>query len=444
MQIRQFIAGALVVGVTGTALSQAVNTDESSHLSGNEYTINNAHISSETRSALRLENAVSRTLSQNPELYQYQFREQGLAAQRQVGALSPAIQLDIEVENVGGSGDFRALDSAETTIALSSVIELGDKARSRVAVVDARSDRLNYERQAATLDVLGELATLYIRALSTQENIALAEETAALSERMRNTVEERVSRGAAPEAELMRADAALSRATIQLQSLKASFERQKVGLSRFWGDMNPDFGELTGDLMTFDRASDFSNLFQRAKQSPAIAIFASEARLKEAQVELAQAQSRVDVGWQLGVRRFEETSDTAFTAGVSIPLFSGKRNQGAVASALAERNAVEYQEMDALLQLHNQLFTAFSQRQENKAAVEQFDAQVLPALERALDLTEQAYESGRYRYQDWIVAQEELLAAKQQRIEAATAAQLSQVLIEQLISEPLQANGLLN
>ena len=103
---------------------------------------------------------------------------------------------------------------------------------------------------------------------------------------------------------------------------------------------------------------------------------------------------------------------------------------------------MDYQQADAQLKLHNRLFAAFSQREENKAAVEQFSTQVLPALEQALLLTRQAYENGRYRYQDWIAAQEELLTAKQQHIEAATAAQLNQTLIEQLIAEPLAANAL--
>jgi cobalt-zinc-cadmium efflux system outer membrane protein len=391
---------------------------------------------------LTLEDAITRTLKNNPQLYQYRFRQQSLLAQRESSSLSPAMNLGLVVENIAGSGEFNGVDSAETTLALSSVIELGAKARSRVAVIDARTDRLNFERQAATLDVLGELTTTFIRSLSTQENIALAMEAVALSEQMLKTVKQRASKGAAPEAEVMRAKAALTRTSIRLQALRSSFNRQKVTLSSFWGGTNPHFTELSGSLSAFGASDDFASLLQRAKHSPAIAIFTSEARLKDAEVKLAQAQSRVDIGWQLGVRRFEETDDTAFTAGVSIPLFSCKRNRGAVASALAERNAVDYQQADAQLKLHNRLFAAFSQREENKAAVEQFSSHVLPALEQALRLTRQAYENGRYRYQDWIAAQEELLTAKQQHIEAATAAQLNQTLIEQLIAEPLATNDL--
>lgn len=434
MQIRQFLA----VAVTSTVFSYSVQAVEPYVSFEGSDTRNSQEIIRQTASSLRLDNAVSRTLNNNPQLYQFRFRQQSLEGQGQLAALKPGLQLDVEVENILGSGDLNGLNSAELTVGLSSVIELGDKMSSRIALNRAKSDYLGFEQQAATLDVLGKLTTSYILALSTQESIALVEEAVVLSQRMRNTVENRVTRGAAPEAELMRAEANLSRAKIQLQALKASFERQKVGLSLFWGEINPGFNELRGQLDVFNESADFPSLFDRAKSSPAISIFASEARLKDAEIALVQAQSQMDVGWQVGVRRFQETSDTAFIAGVSVPLFTDKRNQGALASAMAERNAVDYLEKEALLRLHNQLFSAFSQWQENKLTVAQFDENVLPALERALMLTEDAYESGRYRYQDWIIAQEELLTAKQQRLEAATSAQLSQVLIEQLIAEPLQ------
>ena len=214
-------------------------------------------------------------------------------------------------------------------------------------------------------------------------------------------------------------------------------------LSGFWGENDPKFDALKGRLSVFESEADFPSLFKRAQNSPAIAILASEARLRDAEVKLAKAQSRVNIGWQLGVRRYEDTNDTALTAGITIPLFNGKRNRGSVVSALAERDALEYQKKDALSKLHTRLYAAFSQWEENTRVVNQMSSQVLPALEKALILTRQAYEAGRYRYQDWIVAQEELLAAKQQRIEAATSAQLSQALIEQLVAEPLKTNKII-
>lgn len=386
---------------------------------------------------LTLEGAITQTLANHPQLHQYRLRQQGQAALRSASSLPPALTIGLEVENFAGSDAFRGLDGAETTLALSSVIELGDKARSRVAVVDAKTERLQLQRQVATLDLLGELTAHYIRALATQQSILLAEEALSLSRQMLVTVERRAKQGAAPEAEVMRARAGLSRASITLNGLRSSFERQKVLLATFWNETSPGFEKLSGSLSRFDQADDFTQLYRRAQRSPAIALLASEARLQDAGIKLAQAQGRVDVGWQLGIRHFAESDATALTAGISLPLFSGKRNRGAVAAALAGRNEVDFQRAAATLDLYQRLYAAFSLRQQNIAAYEQITTEVLPALENALQLTRQAYENGRYRYQDWLAAQAELLAAKQQQIEVASAAQLNQALIEQLAAEPL-------
>ena len=388
--------------------------------------------------SLTLESAIARTLANNPQLFQFRFQQQSLAAQRRAMAFSPPTQVHLELENFAGGGAFSGVDSTETTLALSSVIELGGKTRSRIALVDAKSDRLKYERQAATLDVLGALTSLYISCLSTQESIKLAEEGVSLAKKMFDTVEQRSSRGAAPEADVMRARAAIAGAKLRQEALRRKYRAQKVSLASFWGQTKPNFSTLDGSISEFDSSDSFASLYQRAQNSPSIEIFASEARLKNAEIKLAQAQSRADVGWRLGVRQLEETNDTVLVAGVSIPLFASKRNRPAIAAARAERNAVEYKQTDAVLKLHSRLFHAFSQREANIYAVEEIRTNVLPFLQQGLKLTREAYENGRYRYQDWIAAQQDLLAAKRHLIEAATAAQISQALIEQLIAEPLQ------
>ncbi|MDA8789693.1 TolC family protein [Pseudomonadales bacterium] len=436
MQLQKTIAAVCLIMA---CLSSGISVAEPTVQVETEKSLTNAASSN----SLDLEDAISHTLENNPQLFQYRFRKKSLLAHRETQSYAPPLHIGLETENVAGSGAFNGFDSAETTLSLSSVIELGGKARSRVAVIDAKTDRLSFEQQAATLDVLGELTTLYISCLSTQESIRLAEETVGLSERMLSTVKRRAAKGAAPDAEVMRAKAALSRSKIRLRALYSSYDRQKVMLSSFWGENDPKFDALKGRLSVFESEADFPSLFKRAQNSPAIAILASEARLRDAEVKLAKAQSRVNIGWQLGVRRYEDTNDTALTAGITIPLFNGKRNRGSVISALAERDALEYQKKDALSKLHTRLYAAFSQWEENTRVVNQMSSQVLPALEKALILTRQAYEAGRYRYQDWIVAQEELLAAKQQRIEAATSAQLSQALIEQLVAEPLKTNKII-
>ncbi|HEX7764479.1 MAG TPA: TolC family protein [Cellvibrio sp.] len=386
---------------------------------------------------LTLNEALTRTLTHNPQLYQYRFTKEALNAQRQIRALRPALALELEVENVAGSGSNEGFDSAETTLALSSVIELGGKRQARISYADARINQAEWEQQAATLDVLGELTAIYIESLATQANIRLAEESLGLSQSLLKTVKARSAQGATPEAEVMRAQASVARAEIRLAALMEQFERQKVQLARFWGDTTPAFRGLEGSLFEFEENQGFEQLYARVETSPAIQVFASEARIRDAEVTLARAGGRSDLTWRAGIKRFEETGDSAFTAGLSIPLFSNKRSSGEVKAALANRNAVDYARQDLLLRLHAQLFEAYSLRKQSIAAADKTENVVIPALENALKLTREAYENGRYRYLDLIAAQEELLATKQARIDAASTALISQALIEKLSSEAL-------
>ena len=386
---------------------------------------------------LTLDAAVQKTLHHNPKLHQFSFTRERQLAEREINALKPGYELGMELENFAGTGDTNGFDSAEITVSLSSVIELGDKRESRISVVDARLDRFELERQAQTLDVLGNLTRDFIQLLSTQEELKLSSEAVALSQRLYKTVQERAKRGAASDAEVMRAKAMYTQSLLRLDGVRQKLERQKVSLARYWGETTLSYSELKGNLFAFGSPLKFADLYSKVKTSPAITIFASEMRLKEAEVRLAQTQNQTDLKWQFGVKRLEESSDTALTLGFSMPLFAERRNRSRVNAALAEGNAVAYQRSDRLLALHDRLFTAYSQRQQFITAHQRLQKDIIPDLERALTITQEAYDRGRLKYQDWIAAQQELLSAKQQLIETASAALLNQSVIEQLTAEPL-------
>ncbi|MFN3236512.1 MAG: TolC family protein [Pseudomonadales bacterium] len=395
--------------------------------------VNAAHADS----TLTLNDAITRSLLHNPDLYQYRFIQEALKARRQTSALRPALAIELEMENFAGSGSTKGFDSAETTVALSSVIELGGKSTARVSFAEARINQGEWQLQATTLDVLGDLTSIYIEGLATQARIQLARESLALSQSLLATVKTRSDQGATPEAEVMRAKAAVATAEIHEAALVDQFERIKVQLSRFWGETTPAFSKLDGSLFEFGADEDFEQLYARVKTSPAIQVLASEARIKDAEVTLARVEGRSNLSWRAGIRYLGEPSEPAFVASFSMPLFSKDRNSGEVNVALANRNAVDYARLDLLLRLHEQLFEAYSLRRQSIEAVNKTESEIIPALEDALQLTREAYENGRYRYLDLIAAQAELLSIKQARIDAASTALISQALIEKLTSESL-------
>ena len=386
---------------------------------------------------LTLANALSRAMAQNPTLQVFDFRLQGLEGRRFSADQNPALEAGLEVENVLGSGNRQGSDAAEYTLSLSSVLELGGKRQARVSVVDSRYGLVEAERRAETLDVLGQVAQRFVATLALQEKLELAAEAVALAEATHEIVTRRADRGAAPQAEVLRARAALTQSRIEQSRLRAAYESRKMALASLWGDTSPDFQMLEGDLFQFGSSDNFDALYQRVSDSPAIQIYASEQRIREAEIQLARSQSESDIRWQVGIRRFEETDDTALTAGLSVPLFSGRRNRGEVQAALAARDEVRFRREDTLLRLHVRLYDAYHLRQQSIEAVAQIRSQMLPDLTEALNQTREAYERGRYSYVEWTAAQRELLSARQALVDTATTALLNQALIEQLTAQPL-------
>jgi len=381
--------------------------------------------------------AIEKTLDNNPQLKQFEFKNQQLRNDKEFAQYRPGFELALEVENFAGSGELSGFDAAETTLALSSVIELGGKRQHRTSLANTRLSLLEVNQQAQTIDVLGNLTQVFINGISTQEKIRLSQESIHLHEDVPNTVRARVNKGIAHKAELMRADAALVKERIKLRALERKLATATRRLATFWQSRSPEFDSLSGDLYNFDSEVSFDALYEKVLQSPAIEIYASQSRLKQAELKLAQSSNKTNIEWQVGLRQFQETDDTALVAGFSVPLFTGKRNRTQYRNTQLDLDVIDNNKERVLVELHQNLFEAYSARQQAIEAEELISKEIIPSLEKSAKLVLKGYESGRFKYQDVVSAQEELIAAKWLRLENATVAQLNQSIIEQLIAEPL-------
>jgi len=298
---------------------------------------------------------------------------------------------------------------------------------------------LDAQRQVESLALLGEVTRRYVDVLAAQEQVSLAREANELAIQTLNNVIKRADVGATPDAEVKRAQAAAAQARLTLLSTQQQLAYLKVSLSALWGETSPDFGKIDGDLFHFGSDVEFERLYAKVEKNPAIQIFAAEERLKEAEVRLAQTQSKADISWSVGVRRFQESDNAALVAGFSMPLFSSKRSSGAVATALVQRNEIFVQKEVALLNMHTQLFRAFHNRKQAILTAKELQNTIIPALEEALKEIQTAYQRGRYGYLEYVSARQELLSAKRTLIESASSALTYGAEIEQLTAEPLSA-----
>lgn len=390
---------------------------------------------------LTLAQALARTLTDSPQLALYPFDRRINEADRLQAGLRPAPELSLEVENVAGSGDFRRADSAEYTLALSQLIELGDKRGQRLAVAEQRLRGVDQDYALARLDTLGEAARRFIEAARAQALVEWSAHSHALATRAQRAATEREAAGAAGEADVARFQLGAIRAELAQQRAAAQWRQARVQLAASWGARGADFERVAADLRQFPRLPARSALEQALASSPRLARLLSEERLRQAQLRLAESGAAPDLTVGLGVRRLAETDDNALVLSFSMPLRSGSRNRGATDAAQAALAKTGAEQQLAEVELRALLHTLYQQLVTTRAEAGRLRAEVLPAAQRALAAVERGYRAGRFSALELIAAQDERLALERETIEAEAAFHLQIIELERLTGQPLTTTG---
>ena len=387
--------------------------------------------------SLTLGQAIERALAANPALQGFAFSLKAQEARIAQADQRPVTEATFELENVLGSGEYRGLDAAEATIALSQVIELGDKRQLRRAAAQSGREMLSVERQAAQLDVLAEVTRRCIAVAAAQEQLVLAQQGTTLAKSTVDDVALRVRAAKSPEGELLRSRAAFSRSGIDEQRAMADLRAARQRLAAMWASARPDYIAVRADLYRFPPLQDFDNLAARLDGNPDFLRFVSAARLRDAELRLVSSLRRPDLSVSGGIRRLEATEDQALVMGISVPLFSGRRAAPAIAEATALRELVDVERDAARIQARTQLYGLYEQLRQAIRETETLQRDVMPQLEEALKATKYAYERGRYGYLELVDAQRSFLDARAAAIDSATDGQEILAEIERLTGEPL-------
>ena len=390
---------------------------------------------------LTLRHALDSALRGNPELqsFAYELRvQQG----RQIEAgLAPNPTLSLALEDFAGSGAFQGTDNAQATFALSQVIELGDKRARRVDAASAERGVLETARAARQLDVVAEVARRFIHVAADQEQLVLTRRATGLAEKTLAEVAKRVKAGKSPGVEQHRAFISFTRAQVEEEHAEHELLTSRRKLAAMWGETATEFGRIEADLYTLPAAGDFGDLVARLAANPDFTRFASEERLRDAELRLAQSQRTPNVELGAGIRRHQLSDDQAFVFSFTLPLPLRNRNQGAIAEAEARREQVGAEKQVAFIKAQAQLFELHQELRHYITEATTLEKAVLPQMDEALEETEYAYQRGRYSYLEWVEAQRELVNVRRAYIEAAAKAHIFLAEIERLTGEPLTSSG---
>lgn len=383
-----------------------------------------------------LSQALAATLARNPDLVAAGYELTAGDARIMQAGLRPNPELTLDLEDFAGSGAARNVRSLQSTLSLSQVIELGGKRMRRVDAALSDRQRIGVEQQARELDVLAETARRFIDLVVAQDKVRLAQTAVELADRTRQALASRVAAARSPEAELSRARIAVTRAELDAVQARSTLDSARHALAAMWGGTDARFGSARADLFGLPALTPFESLVERLERNPDFALFASQARLRDAELRLAQAAARPNLTVGLGVRRFETSKDAALVAGFTVGLPVFDRNQGNIVEAIARRRQTDAEAHAARVRAVATLYALYQQASISRQQLATLQSDALPQAETALVQTQVGYDRGRFSYLELAAAQQDLLVLRTAVIEAAADFHRFSAEIERLTNEP--------
>lgn len=367
---------------------------------------------------LGLDRALLLALRSNPDLSLQSSRRDAAAGQIEQASVRPSPVAALEVEDVLGTGQYHGAVVNQTTLYLNQQIELGGKRSRRMAVAEGRSHALSQLHEVERVEVLRSTAHAFLQVARAQGELRFTEELLQMQKGLEAAQAEQIRAGRTPESEVERSRAAVALAQVQRTQARGELERARRELALHFGEVELRFEEVAPPGEVSLELPDLAQLEDRLVRNALIKLEDARVVLSAASVDNERAIQVPDLEVSVGLRRFEEDSDLAFTFGLSIPLTITNANRGNMLTAEAERREAQRRRLligdrllTSLVLTHGSLANALEE-------VRTLEEDVIPAAEQSYVHSEEGYRLGRFSYLELREAQDTLIAARRQLSDA--------------------------
>jgi cobalt-zinc-cadmium efflux system outer membrane protein len=323
-----------------------------------------------------------------------------------------------EIENFAGQDEQESFDGAEITLGIEQTIEMGGKRESRINVADFDYKISQQQAKAQALSLLAETEYAFIRVAVAQERIALADKRLTLADKTHSIVKKRV--GAAKAAEIQHTKADIERAAAEVEKRKA--QKQHVNaqndLARLIGVMDASSLDVQTNLAALPKLIEQQAVLDALKNAPQSQAQEFAKMQARSSLDLARSQAVPDPTFGLGVRRFNESDNTALVANLSFPIPVFNRNQGDIQKAKANMAKADAQSHAASLSLRQSAIQAWENFSSSLEETSHYQNEIIPSARRAYSQANDGYGRGAFTFLDLLDAQRTLYEVQEARLDS--------------------------
>ncbi|MBW2278265.1 MAG: TolC family protein [Deltaproteobacteria bacterium] len=386
---------------------------------------------------LRLTDALKLATDHNPMLAAAKYQVEAADARVVQAGRWANPELEFEVENFGGSDELHGFESVESTLLISQSLQIGGKIKRGREVAESDYAIAGRNWESVELDVRAQTTAAFYSVLTAQERSGLSRELLELAQSFADTVDARVEAGKVSPVEATRARMEVAAVRVQLIRATRELEVARVRLSAMWGTSTADFRHAIGELPGPGDRPAWSELQALVHQTPDMRALDDRLLRSERLVALENSFRIPDLTVAAGPRRFSETGQSAWVAGISLPLPIFDSNKGARRAAEFKLEGSRRDVQAARIEIETGLVSVVQRLDAAVEVATSMEAEVVPAATSALDAVEIGYTEGKFGFLDVIDAQRTLFDARSILLDSIAEYALARVDLERLIGRNL-------
>lgn len=387
--------------------------------------------------ALTLQQALADGLMSSPDLVVFAWDVRAAEARELQAALLPNPELSTEVENFAGNNEMQGFKSAETTVQISQLFELGGKRGYRKRTAELEKNLAGWEYEIKRLDVFEKIATSFWEVLAAQERVVIADALFELAQEALSSVAKKVAAGKAPAVEKVQANIALMTSELECKKIKSDLASARSRLAAAIGRSSPEFEKAEGSFVSLVAVPEIDTLYAALAESPDMLRWKTELEQRKAEIKLADAGAIPDITIAAGPRYFNDTHDKAVVAGLSVPIPLFNRNQGERQEARCNASRAAEEQKAAIIKIHSDLAQTYQSCSASFDLAAALRDKAIPGAQHALKVTREGYWQGKFSYLMVLDAQRTLFELKQQYVDTLADYHINRTAIERLIGQPI-------
>lgn len=378
--------------------------------------------------SLTLDEAIRLALEHSPTVAAARREIEATEGQILQGSLRPNPDIAYAAEDMRHA-------SRSSNAQLDIPIETAGKREARIEAAQRGRIVAVSDLGSAQLRLRTAVTAAFFDVLAAQELTALAKQTVLLAQRATDIASKRVTAGKVSPVEETRARVAEAGVRVSLLQAESQLRNARHRLSGLWGNPEPRFTEVSGELDRLMASPDLEVVQRRLAASPLLERAQRELERRRSLVSLEQRRAVPDVSFSVGMKRQETLSGDQVLVGVKVPLPVFNRNQGNLLEALRREDKAREELRAVRVSLSSEALQALERVGARRDEVELLRRDLVPGAQSAYEAATIGFENGKFSFLEVLDAQRTYFSAKSQYLTALAAFHRAQTELESLLGQ---------